>query len=232
MASNASDHASRIVKLDELRRCVLIVDDHALLAESLAQILREHGVSAEVSRSETPQGLLDEVSEIDDCLVLLDLSLSTGLGDGVDLIGPLIDAEAAVVVLTGTTDRVRLGECFEAGALGVIEKALPVEQVVERIRRMLGGGGVDLDRRHQLLGEMRLARERRSVEQAPFRTLTERECAVLEHLSDGLSAGEISSAMFISVATVRTHIRSILVKLGVHSQLAAVALAHERHWLH
>jgi len=65
---------------------------------------------------------------------------------------------------------------------------------------------------------------------APFEQLTGRERVVLGALMDGASAGEIAKASFVSMATVRSQIRSILEKLGVHSQVAAVALAHRSRW--
>lgn len=58
--------------------------------------------------------------------------------------------------------------------------------------------------------------------------LTDREQVVLTHLQDGLTAAEIAGAEYVTVATVRSQIRSVLMKLGVRSQLAAVALANQR----
>jgi DNA-binding NarL/FixJ family response regulator len=60
--------------------------------------------------------------------------------------------------------------------------------------------------------------------------LTDRERAVLTHLMHGLTAQEIAATDFVSVATVRSQIASILMKLGVRNQLAAVAYAHRACW--
>jgi len=60
--------------------------------------------------------------------------------------------------------------------------------------------------------------------------LTCRERAVLRHMVEGLSAEQIAAVDYVTVATVRSQIRSILSKLGVRSQLAAVAYAHRLMW--
>nr|WP_277602133.1 LuxR C-terminal-related transcriptional regulator [Nocardioides sp. KC13] len=60
--------------------------------------------------------------------------------------------------------------------------------------------------------------------------LSRRESQVLEHLMDGLTVGEIAKLRVVSEATVRTQVKSILAKLGVSSQIAAVSLAHKAEW--
>ena len=86
------------------------------------------------------------------------------------------------------------------------------------------------DERHALLAE---ARSRRRVDEerlGPFRSLSAREQAVLARLLAGDSAETIAHRSYVSLATVRSQIRAILLKLGVNSQLAAVALAREAGW--
>jgi DNA-binding NarL/FixJ family response regulator len=61
-----------------------------------------------------------------------------------------------------------------------------------------------------------------------FDTLTERERNVLTHLQNGLTASQIAGIEYVTLATVRTHISGVLMKLGVNSQLAAVAKANRR----
>ena len=61
--------------------------------------------------------------------------------------------------------------------------------------------------------------------------LTEREAQVLRCLAGGRSVATIAAASYVAEATVRTHVRGVLTKLGVGSQLAAVALAHHSGWL-
>ena len=75
-----------------------------------------------------------------------------------------------------------------------------------------------------------MARSRRHSQWRPLNLLTEREIETLRALCLGQSAGAIAEDWVVSIATVRSHIRSILMKFGVSSQLAAVALAHTSGW--
>ena len=80
------------------------------------------------------------------------------------------------------------------------------------------------------LDELRAARRRRREAYAPFDSLTAREAAVLADIMLGRPADVIASAHYVSLATVRSQIRAILRKLGVNTQLAAVAMAHRCGW--
>jgi two-component system nitrate/nitrite response regulator NarL len=85
--------------------------------------------------------------------------------------------------------------------------------------------------REEMLDELRRHRAERSDRLAPFERLSPKEASVLLALAEGRSAEAIARASFVSLPTVRTQIRGILVKLGVSSQLAAVGMALERGWL-
>jgi DNA-binding NarL/FixJ family response regulator len=84
--------------------------------------------------------------------------------------------------------------------------------------------------RHALLGELRARRAEEQRRLAPFRCLTPREQAVLAALMEGKHAKQIAAESFVSLGTVRAQIKSILLKLGVSSQLSAVALARQAGW--
>ena len=84
--------------------------------------------------------------------------------------------------------------------------------------------------RDALLAVVRSQREESERRLAPFRSLTSREQAVLAALMDGKMAEVIAKEHNVSVATIRTQIRAVLQKLGVKSQLAAVALAIRAEW--
>jgi len=211
-----------------------LVEDHTLLAQSLLLTLRSEG--AEVEFIEVP-GHEGAATVVEACLrrrphvVLLDLSLGEGVVDGDQLIAPLSEAGVKVVMLTGSTDTARLGGCLERGAIGVIAKAEPLDFLVEQVRRAARGERVlTAQRRLELLLETRKERADREQRLAPFQSLTDREQEVLAELMRGRQVEEISRRMFVSAATVRTHVRAILQKLGVRSQLAAVARAREVGW--
>jgi DNA-binding NarL/FixJ family response regulator len=136
-------------------------------------------------------------------------------------------------VLTGSTDGARLGACLEAGAAAVIAKTVDLDVLVEQVRLAAQGERVmPAQRRLDLLLESRCARALRRRQLAPFESLTERERDVLAELLRGCQVDDIGRQLFVSEATVRTHVRGILLKLDVRSQLAAVARARDAGWVH
>ena len=212
--------------------CALIVDDHGVLADGLAMALRAEELPARVHVPASAAGILEAVAEEQPQLVLLDLDLGLDQGSGVDLVAPLRALGPRVLVLTGSTDRLVHARCIEAGAAGVASKGEPFDRLLDAIRRAARGESpMGRRRQEELLEELRRARAARSERLAPFERLTPREASVLLALAEGRSAEAIARASYVSLPTVRTQIRGILVKLGVGSQLAAVGMAIERGWL-
>jgi len=153
------------------------------------------------------------------------------LGDGVDLVQPLTELGARVLVVSGTTDRLRLAETVEKGAVGFLSKTVPFEQLLSTVLEVVAQRSVlSSAQRYELMAELRSARAARSKDLAPFKTLTPKERAVLSALAQGQRAETIAGASVVSSATVRSQIRSVLTKLGVNSQLEAVALAWAVGW--
>jgi DNA-binding NarL/FixJ family response regulator len=159
-------------------------------------------------------------------LVLLDLDLGA-LGDATRFIKPLVAAGAAVLVVTGASDRMRLAATLESGAMGYLSKDAPFDELLDVVVRAAAGETIiDPNHRYQLLAELRAHRSEERQKMAPFETLTTRERQVLAELGDGKSVDAIADGWVVSTATVRTQVRGILTKLDVNSQLAAVAKAH------
>ncbi len=216
---------------DAARMKVLIVEDHELLAGTMAMALRQQGLEVHAAAGPSAAAVVDLARKLAPVLVLLDLDLGSTLGSGLDLIRPLIDTGARVVMVTGVADRARLGACIEAGAIGVVSKATEFSVLIDTVRRAIDGAPLMSAEERQALLEA--ARHRRRADHdrlAPFDALSPKERAVLVHLLAGESAETIAEKSFVSLATVRSHIRAILLKLGVNSQLAAVALARNAGW--
>jgi two-component system nitrate/nitrite response regulator NarL len=209
---------------------VLVVEDHTLLAQSVAVALTIEGFDVFRPEHLDADAILAAAVAHRPGVVLLDLSLEDAVS-ALPLIPPLCDLGAAVVVVTGVTDRVRLAECVEAGALGIVGKHESFEALIAavseaaQLRALLSTG-----QREDLLQELRHHRADTTRRLEPFGRLTRREREVLRSLVDGESAEVIAKQSFVSVATVRSQIRSVLSKLGVNSQLAAVALATRGRW--
>lgn len=213
------------------RMRVLIVEDHELLAGTMAMALRQQGLEVHSAAGPSAAAVVDLARELAPVLVLLDLDLGSTMGSGLDLIRPLIGTGARVVMVTGVADRARLGTCIEAGAVGVVSKATEFSVLIDTVRRAIDGAPVmDAEERQTLLEAARQRRRTDHDRLAPFDALSPKEQAVLVHLLAGESAETIAEKSFVSLATVRSHIRAILLKLGVNSQLAAVALARNAGW--
>lgn len=213
---------------------VAVVEDHTLLGESLRLALTARGLPA----TRLPLEQLDSLDAVLSLLVpdedagpafdvvLLDLDLAD-LGRGDDLVAPLTTAGLKVLVVTGDASPERWVGCLDHGAVAVLPKSTPLDQLVAAVGAAVEGREVvartDVDRLRQ---QAREAARDRAERLAPFAVLSPRETEVLRALAQGRHVAEIASDAVVSEATVRAQVRAVLTKLGVGSQLAAVAMAN------
>jgi len=210
---------------------VVVVDDHVLFAQSISLALEAGGAAVDLVPPSSAAAVLDACRSAAPATVLLDLNLGSGL-DGLDLVRPLQSVGCRVVVLTGEQGDDVWGAALEQGAAAVLPKDVDVDELVTTVRRVQAGEDVvDPGRRHALLAAARRSRDGVAERLAVFERLTPREAEVLRHLAAGLPAAAIASSAHVSEATVRTQIRAVLSKLGVQSQLQAVAVARRAGWL-
>jgi DNA-binding NarL/FixJ family response regulator len=189
-----------------------------------------NGFDAHLADCSSAQDILRDAEDLRPDVVLLDLELAAA-GHGNDLVRPLTDLGAAVVVLTGETDRVVLAECLDAGAVGISSKAQSFDAVLESVQRAAAGEpAIPASTRAEYADVLRQHRADERQRMAPFETLTRREQEVLVLMLQGVSAAAMADKVYVSLPTVRTHIRSILQKLRVNSQLEATALARSHGW--
>jgi DNA-binding NarL/FixJ family response regulator len=210
---------------------VMIVDDHTLLVDSLSTVLSMQGVSTVRPELSSAAAVHEGARATSPDLVLLDLDLGGAIGAGEDLIDQLTADGHRVVVVSGSRDAARLGSCLARGAHGVLSKALPVAALVDHVMTAARGEPVMAEsQRLQLIAAHRSSVSRERDRKALFNLLSEREKAVLGALVEGDSVGRIAASAVVSEATVRTQVRSILAKLGVNTQLEAVAIAGRHGW--
>jgi DNA-binding NarL/FixJ family response regulator len=213
---------------------VVIVDDHVSVAEALELALSVEGY--DVRRVEVPEApaspasLVSAIVRLRPTVVLLNLDLGP-FGDGAPLVAPLAKRGADVVVLTGQTDRARWGEVLALGARIVLSKSQPLNDLLATVRRLHHGQAVlDHADRDELVDAWRQRRSDHGEVHDRIGLLTAREREVLGELMRGHPVREIAARGVVSEATVRTQVKSILGKLEVSSQLAAVGLAHRVGW--
>jgi two-component system, NarL family, nitrate/nitrite response regulator NarL len=202
---------------------LLLCDDHLLFLDVLGPALEAQSHTVEVATTIEDALVLAGRRRPDLCVMDMRFPRASGI-DGVRRLRQLYD-DVKIVMLTAVDDPAELGEALAAGAVGLAYKARPLEETVRTLERVSGGEAV-IDARvlHGLVGERAVSPEERL---ASFLTARERE--VLGCLVQGLSTGEIASLMGVSHSTARTHIQSILSKLGVHSRLEAAAFAVRHH---
>jgi len=210
---------------------VLLVEDHELLAQSLGVALEAEGLDVVLAPLADGADVLAVAADHRPAVVLLDLDLGEGRASGEALVPGLTDLGARVVVVSGASDVLRLGTCLELGAVAVLSKSRPFEDVLAAVMAAQEGRPVMRDGdRQDLLARLRQRRAEEKERRAPFEQLTPREREVLCLLMDGTAAEGIAKHFVVSEATVRTQIRGVLTKLGVTSQLAAVAEARRVGW--
>jgi DNA-binding NarL/FixJ family response regulator len=211
-------------------RCV-VVDDHVLLAQSVCYALQARGFEAEQLPLTSTEELVEQVRTIAPDVVLLDLQLGDPIGEGQALVAPFTEAGARVLIVSGVTERPEIARAIEAGAVGHVSKSSPFDVLLDTAVRVARGEQVmPSQARLALLDELRRHRAEQEAALAPFARLSPRERQVLRALCDGRSVTHIADEWVVSVPTVRTQVRAIHLKLGVASQLEAVALATRTGW--
>jgi two-component system nitrate/nitrite response regulator NarL len=212
----------------------LLVEDHQLLAQSVSLALGMEGVACVVAGPEhlsTRDALFALAVEARPDVVLLDLDLGD-LGDGSRLVGPLMDLGCRVLVVSASQDQEQICRALENGAVGVVAKSLPFERLLSTALAAARGEEVlSPADRCNMLAVGRAERARRTAAVAPFERLSQKEAQVLSALTTGKSVASIADQCFVSEATVRSQVRGVLTKLGVSSQLEAVAQAHRAGWV-
>lgn len=209
---------------------VLVVDDHQFIATALVQLLCDRGFDAHAVPVTEPAAILAVAGCHAPGVVLLDLDLGVGPDDlpldGADLVAPLRAAGWTVLVITGTSDLDRIAAAVAAGAANWLIKNVNFDEIAHMAAEAAHGRGLlPPAERAAMVTRHRNNRLRQHGTRTRLARLSPREREVLDHLVDGASPATIAADGFISLGTVRAHIRSILLKLEVNSQLAAAALA-------
>jgi DNA-binding NarL/FixJ family response regulator len=205
--------------------CVLVVAEHTLLGVSLRAALTERGWDVQAT-DVAEHNVVERMRQLQAQCVLLEVHLGSGAGNATELIREIGSTGANVVVLTAERRRTVLAEWLEAGAAGWIRKCADLDEVESTLTKVVGGEAIiGRTERSELLEHLRVERIQLIRARARFDELTPREALVLSALADGLNADEIAEQHYVALTTVRSQIRAVLHKLGVHSQLAAVAIA-------
>jgi DNA-binding NarL/FixJ family response regulator len=209
---------------------VLLADDQPLLRRGFRMIIEAEGdltVTAEAGDGDEAV-VLARTSPPD--VVLMDIRMPGC--DGIEATRRIVAANADVRVLVLTTfdlDEYAFG-ALRAGASGFLLKDVHPAELVAAIRTVASGNAVVSPRvTRRLLEEYApaLSAGQRTDRYPQLSALTERESEVLTAVARGLSNAEIAAALYVSEATVKSHVGRILAKLGLRDRVQVVVLAYE-----
>jgi DNA-binding NarL/FixJ family response regulator len=212
------------------RYSVLVVDDHELFSTSLVVALRSYGVNAEQVGTVSMQAILAAANGHPVGLVVLDLNLGRDASghwlNGHDVLEGLRGARGwKVLIVSGSSHEHQIAAAIAAGAIGFVSKSASFDALLHTVFSAAAGTAVLSEEEHRTwlqLHRSHVAQERDLA--LKFERLSNRERAVLDMLAEGHQAATIAEQFVVSLTTVRSQIHSVLSKLGVKSQLKAVAL--------
>jgi len=200
---------------------VLIVEDHQIVADGLTALLNGQKDMTVVGNVASVAESAPRAAELLPDIVLLDFRLNDGTGADAAAAIRRVVPNAKHIFLTREDSDVARFAALESGASGFIHKSRAASEVVDAIRKVAAGG--------TLITPSAIATliNRRRQMDSQRESLTTREKEVLRLMAEGVSSRDIASKLGISYATVRTHIRSLDAKLGVHSKVQAIVKARE-----
>jgi DNA-binding NarL/FixJ family response regulator len=207
-----------VLKVDAIR--VLLVDDHEMFVESLDRVLRDEVDIEVVGKANSCATAVRLAETLQPGVAIVDYLLPDG--DGLTAASTLrtVSPGTQVLLLTGLSDDRLATSAIEAGCSGFLTKDKAVHELVSAVR-LAHAGGAYLS--PEILAALlrRLDRSHRG----PGFDLTIREQEVLQLLAAGVGNKDIAGRLDLSFHTIRNHVQNVIVKLGAHSKLEAVAIA-------
>ncbi|HLX43312.1 MAG TPA: response regulator transcription factor [Bryobacteraceae bacterium] len=200
---------------------VLSVDDHPLLRDGIATIIRRETDMLLVSQAATGAEAIEQYRLHRPDVTLMDLRLPdiSGIDAMIAIRTEFLDAR--IIILTTAEGDVDIQRALEAGARGYLLKSMPPRQMVETIRQVYAG-------KKRVPPEVAA----QLAEHMSDEGLSEREVDVLRHVAEGNRNRDIAERLFISEETVKMHLKHISEKLGAADRTQAVAIAVRRGIIH
>ncbi|MGW5276794.1 response regulator [Streptomyces sp. NPDC004044] len=200
---------------------ILLCDDHAVVRAGLLALLGSEPDIEVVGEAGSGEEAVALAARLTPDVVLMDLQLGEGI-DGVEATRRIAVTGVHVLVLTTYDTDADITRAIEAGATGYLLKAERPEELFAAIHSAAQGRTtLSPPVASRVMARMR----------SPLPTLTDRERDILGQLSQGLGNRDIARALFISEATVKTHLGRIYDKLGVDTRAGAVSVAKEQRLL-
>ena len=206
---------------------VLLVDDDALMRAGLASILSSDPTLDVVGEAADGRDAVERVDTLRPDVVLMDVRMPEV--DGITATRDVVAAsDTRVVILTTFEDDEYIFGALTAGASGFLLKRTSPELLIEAIKAVAAGDSLlspSVTRR--VIDRMAALPSGEAVLDRRVEQLTTREREVLEQLARGLSNAEIARVLVIEESTVKTHVKRVLMKLGLRDRVQAVIFAYE-----
>ncbi|MDO5677288.1 MAG: response regulator transcription factor [Propionibacteriaceae bacterium] len=207
---------------------VALVDDQALVRRAFSLMLSVEDDIELVGEAADGEAAVELARSAQPNIMLMDIEMPRMNGLDATRAVRAAAADTQVIILTTFDRDDYLFEALDAGAAGFLLKNCEPERLLEAIRTVADGGALLAPEVTRRVIEQAVQGGHRSPEPHPaVERLTERELDVLVALAQGLSNAEIAEALFVSEATVKTHVSSCLSKLGVRDRVQAVIFAFE-----
>ena len=208
---------------------VLLCDDQALVRSGFRLILEAREDIEVVGEADDGREAIELARQVDPDVILMDVRMPNL--DGVEATRLLVaeGSRARILILTTFDLDEYVYAAIRAGASGFLLKDVEPAQLVDAIRVVAAGEALLAPTVTRRLLD-RFAHTLPGAEEKPppeLATLTERELEVLKLLAGGLSNAELAERLFLSETTVKSHISSVLRKLGLRDRVQAVVLAYE-----
>ncbi len=196
---------------------ILSVDDHPLMREGIAAIIRNEPDMLLVAEASNGREAIQHYRELQPDITLMDLRLPDISGIDAMIAIRTESAEARIIMLTTFEGDVEIQRALEAGARGYMLKSMPRKELVEMIRKVHSG-------------KKRIPPEVAAhlAEHLSDESLSKREVDVLQRIAGGNRNADIAALLFISEETVKGHIKHIMEKLGASDRTEAVAIGIRR----
>lgn len=207
---------------------VLVVDDQQLIRAGITKLLGYEDDIDIVGECSDGSEVLEAVRTLDPDIVLMDIRMKqVGGAEATERLQDLDEPPPVLVLTTFGEDEV-VAAALSAGADGFILKDTPVDELAKAIRQVAGGGAwLDPQITPTVLSTYRETSLPRAAQAEKLEELTDREREVLAHVGRGLSNQEVAAELYITEATVKTHVSSIFTKLGVRDRAGAIVVAFD-----
>jgi DNA-binding NarL/FixJ family response regulator len=207
---------------------VVLVDDQALIRTGFKMILETEDDIEVVGEASDGEQAVSMTRSVRPDVVLMDVQMPTM--DGLEATGRIVrDANipSRIVILTTFERDDYVFEALRAGASGFLLKNAPSEELVHAVRVVAAGDALLAPSVTRKVIEGFIRRPAQHSNEVELRRLTERETEILQLLATGKSNSELAAHLFVGEGTIKTHVSSVLTKLGLRDRMQAVIFAYE-----